>query len=256
MTSPQRSLAVAHLVCRRAAAADLAGRPFYAVQPPRGWARSSLGLSAPELCDTFRPQLIASGEWRGEGIAVLVDAVAIFELSADPFTAERHAVGICLHEIAHEIDRHDDDQEPDQGPEPSPACQPVKPTADRLPQLWHTVTASQDQDREALQIAPAFWSHGETFTRICCHLWYRAVHVAGYRLSPRCLAFANAYLSLEALASPEEYVATLADECKRHAGRPLAELRDIEPPETFSRLWHADVERVFSAGEAARLAVA
>lgn len=257
MSNPQRALSIAHMIARQAAAADLAGRPLYIVQPPRGWARVTVGLSAPDLCDVFRPQLVASGQWRGEGIAVLVDAVAMFERTIDPFVAERLTVGIALHELAHELDREDDDQEPDQGPQLSLPCRPMASVEpDQLSQLWQTVAASEDQDRAGQPIAPAFWSHGESFTRICCHLWYRAVHLAGYRLSPRCLAFANAYLSLEALASPEEYVATLADECKRHAGRPLTELADIEPPAEFSEQWDRDVERVFSAGEAARLAVA
>jgi hypothetical protein len=91
-----------------------------------------------------------------------------------------------------------------------------------------------------------FLMHGEDFTRLCCHLWYRARFQGGCPLNPRHLAFGSAYGGLEYLPSPTECIDVLWPELQECQRLPLREVAAREQPQEFTKLWNSFLSAKFA----------
>lgn len=223
---------------------ELHERPLYLVQPAadskvaRYVTDRRLGMYCRGLDSALRSQLEAEGRWQGPGVGIIVDAEACYAVAGNDDNGMRRVVGVTLHELAHWLD------------DPEPAA------AERT--TYHELLAAIDkhQRREAkpTRIPPAFVGHGESFIRLCCHLWYRAGHGGGIVLPPRYLAFGNDYPSLEMLDSPLAYIDALGDELHVYLGLPLRGVATLPQPEQFTMLWDATLMQMFPTTAAVPLA--
>lgn len=206
---------------------ELASTPLYIVRP------EDRTLVTPEMLGDFdgcyyrqldralQPQLEAEKRWKGPGIAIVVSdrggAVA--------------TIALTLHELAHWLDRSEAD---------SPADDP-----------YDAFVKAADQTNAGAarpaSIPAALWAHGDSFTRLCCHLWYRATRMAECFIKPEWLGFGNVYPGLEMLRCPTEYVGLLYDECQHNRHRPLRTIAATRPPTEFTELWNSDLNRIFEA---------
>ncbi len=172
-------------------------------------------------------------------MAVAVDVDAPARLGLDEFGAERMIVGVTLHELAHFLDC----------PEPSFEAPSTEPQVSA--ERYATFAAAIERPQPVLPIPAAFWSHGKSFTRTCCHLSHRTQTRGGLPLRAKWLGFARDYPTLEALASPVAFATSLADELDRLADLPLREIATIEPPAAFSQLWAETESRIWEQARAA-----
>ena len=188
---------------------DLAARPLYIIQPAAGSLVTRqitgrrLGMYFAGLDSALQRQIKSEGRWRGPGVCIVVDALACFATAADDDDAQRKVLGITLHELAHWLDL----REPD-----------AAPTHD---DLVAAIKESKRVETEPQQFSQAFLLHGESFIRLCCHLWYRAAHGGGCILRAHCLGFGRDYDGLEYLDSPATYIDALGDELQRCQDLPL-----------------------------------
>lgn len=214
---------------------DLRGVPVYIVQPAAGlmvtreMTGCHMGLFYPGLDRALQPQLEASGRWRGPGVAIVVDAVLLFAMSEHDDNGLRAVVGSVLHELAHWADR------------PEPAEPSPTPYHDFLTTVERAATPPAEPPR----FSPAFLAHGESFIRLCCHLWYRAAHGGGCILRPWHLHFGNDYNGLEMLGAPATYIEALSNELRACKSFPLRTIAEMEPPAEFAALWDDVLERMF-----------
>ncbi len=233
----KHALNVAERVAR-AVVPELEGRPLYLIQPAIGSLvppskGAGGGLFVPNLAATVRPQLEAEGRWRGPGPAVVVDAFWLMASAADDDVGLRRVVGVALHELAHWLDR--------------PESTKVVAHADWLE------AKSNLQQPEPLPcgVTVTFLTHGESFTRACCHLWYRATRGGGMVMTAKHLGFGSDYPALDYLHRPDQYIDAIWPELESRKGEPLRQILKSDPPSAFAALWNQIYERFIDAAPAA-----
>ena len=220
----------------RACIPELSGVPLYIVQPRvDGMVKSCMlggrsGCYVKNLDAMLQPELEQQGRWHGPGAAVVVDAAQIYQTVPYPFNAERQVIGATMHELVHWI-------EAPERPEPTPST-----AAERYLEF---VEHCKSPPECRASIPAEFWSHGDTFIRLCCHVWWRMAHGGGFVLRPDFLAFAAAYEGLETLSRPIAYVAALDCEFEPNRDLPLRALASIAPPDPFVELWKRDEAQIY-----------
>ena len=215
---------------------DIAARPLYIVQPAadsmmtREMIGHRTGCYFPHLDSALRPMLESEGRWQGPGVAIVVDAWTCFVLARDDYDGERAVIGTTLHELAHWLDRPEETEVP----------------SDQYARITTAFAERAERESKPRVFSPDFLSHGESFIRLCAHLWYRCGRGGGIYLRPRWFCFGNHYVGLEMLDSPDEYIAALGEELSECAGLPLRQLAAMEPPREFTALWDKTLERMYS----------
>ncbi|MBC7854268.1 MAG: hypothetical protein IAF94_12615 [Pirellulaceae bacterium] len=224
---------------------DVAGVPLHVVQPKVMVGSVLAGFVHDRLCPIMRPELEAAGQWRGEGWTIAADIDHIFARDIPDSTAERLAVGLILHEAAHLL----------VSAAAPPADKPA-PNSEPADDIAAFVAESQRalSDESPARIPAAFWGHGDRFTRVCCHLYFRYISGGNYRLYPKDLIFGNAYPTLDLLSDPGKYAWLLWDELGANRYCAFREIVPATLPEAFALQWQADASRVFDSALAARAA--
>jgi hypothetical protein len=100
---------------------------------------------------------------------------------------------------------------------------------------------------ESPEFPPNFVWHDEEFTRLCCHLWYRANHGGCCILGPQYLAFGSDYQGLEFLHRPMDYIAALGDELEKCQSLPLREVLEFEQPPAYVALRRRTIQQMLLA---------
>lgn len=233
---PQQAIIDAERIAR-AAIRDPGNRPVYVVTPAVGTMMTPEiigdygGFFQPHLDLILRPQLERQGRWRGPGICVVVNAQSFFDDSRCPDNAYRRVVGTVLHEIAHWVDHRE-----------SPATRDA---------IERPLSSIDDERKVAEQfvervLGPTFpeplVSHGEGFSRACCHLRHRA-KLGGCDLQFGHLHFGHFYSGLEMLHACSTYAEALRDEMARLQHLPLREAMALAPPDEYTRLWNRTYRR-------------
>ena len=230
-----QTLAIAEYVAR-ACVPELSGMKLYIVQPsPDGMVTSCMiggraGCYVPGLDAMLQPELERQGQWRGSGLAIIVDHESIRRTVPDPFDAERCVIGATLHEIVHWLDTPE-------RPEPPPGT-----ATERYLEFVERCKPAPDY---RASIPADFWGHGASFVRIASHVWWRLCHGGGYVMRPDFLGFGAAYEGLETLSRPIAYVTALDSEFEANRDRPLRTLASIAPPAAFVELWKTDEARIY-----------
>ena len=243
--SDNQTLASALLTAERVARnviPELAGRPLYIVEPADGTMFTGAmlgwhgGLFYPGLDVALQPQLEAQGRWKGRGVCVVVNAFQCFVYATHDDDGQRAVIGVVLHELAHAFDHCEKLDVPEnQYDRFAAACE-----------LSAGTTAIMEPSPGNL-FSPLLLGHGESFIRLCAHLWYRSSHGGGFVLRPRHLAFGSDYTALPMLHTPQEYIEALWPELKKCQGLPLRALADIDPPPAFTELWNQVLVKFMSA---------
>lgn len=219
-------------ICRRVFATDLQERPLYVITAAELGINAGKfhGLHCAGLAHLARPALESSGRWEGAGPVVLVERQA----------CESAEVALALHEVCHWLDF------------PERAGDYSLLTRDDMADVLNRAVGNLAAIYEApiADVPPAIYLHDDTFTRLACHAWWRAVYGCGYYLRPEQLHFAGVYHGLDAISHPSEYVGTLYRECQSWRGRPLRELASTPPPAEFTDLWNDDLRRLMHIAEA------
>jgi hypothetical protein len=195
---------------------------------------SCLGLYYHGLDQVLQPQLERQGRWEGRGCAVAIDAFRVFAtMSETNDDALRKVVGLVLHEIAHWADFLD-----------------VELAAVPYDTFVAKCHASEVRRENVSAVCPdtlatELVTHGESFIRICAHLWHRCRKHGGIVLGPQYLNFGNTYKTLRMLHSPVEYLDALSEELNVLEKLSFAELAQVRPPMRFTELWNESLARVF-----------
>ena len=175
----------------------------------------------------IRDHLVARGEWRGKGPAIVFRSDHIREHYGDhPENFRRGVLEIMLHETAHALPAIP--SLPDF--EPSPILRKIQ--ADRFARCASTI-----DDGNAVESC-----HGAQFIRIAAHLWYRSL-AAGFVGAPWNIFSGYRYN----LSHPFAYVEALGDELRRMYSATFAEIEATPPPQAFADLWQADFMRLEKA---------
>lgn len=234
------ALAVAERVARTVFRNELHGRPIYLIQPERGTLLTpemlrGAGLYCRGLDRLLKPMLEAKGEWRGNGVAAIVDAFQLFALASDDDDALRSTIGTTLHELCHFVDMPDRvEVGPDDYPKFAAACEAAKAPPAETPE-W----------------PPNFIFHSHSFTRIACHAWWRCRRFGGVVLDPRYLHFGSDYGGLEWLPSPAEFIDALGDELETFEECSLRIIAAGPEPEAYAALWNRVFETKFLPAQGA-----
>jgi len=207
-------------------ATDMNGLPLYLVQPEMG--QHVGGWYSPCNDAIFRDQIEASGGWRGPGpcVAICLDTEE-FQGIEDDHDRERWILGVVLHELTHFVDYS------------AEKVQPRERTQEETATAWATIEARITDEQPASRLPWIYRTHGASFTRLACHVWYRANKL--FPISPYSLCFGNVYPSLWLLESPRVYIDSLRDELEEYpATSPLRVLPwGFDPPEAYTSLWRS-----------------
>lgn len=211
---------------RRLAPADLGNVPLYVVDAALAGPGDTLGFAGESLDLAYQEQI--GQRWRGRGACFAVDLQQVQD-QADIETPNeearkagfiRQALALALHEFAHVLSQA---KLFSQGVTQSAARQ----SATRCLQ-------TPDEDTPGGDVA---WvGHDGQFLRTVAHVEHRARAL----LRSPVQAYAVAGL-LYGLSKGEAYRQALADEPAKLAGKPLAEIMQTRPPQSFIDLWQADL---------------
>ena len=207
---------------------DLSGAPLYIWPEPLATVDGRF-LRNGDLA--IQEQLIAAGRWRGRGPALFISYAAVDRIAFDHSDFERRFIGVCLHELAHWLDR-----EPPAG---ARQLEPVeRPAPEKIEAACRSLATKPPEGPCRLRaLNRASLSHGQSFARLCVHLWWRAAHGGGRILSPHHLVFGSTYRGLEWQPTPAELIDTLGDEMRRLRALPLREVLGLDPSPQFVDLW-------------------
>jgi hypothetical protein len=222
----------------RAAIRDLADVPLYVITPREGTVltRDVLGPRdgmCIRHCDAmFRHELERTGEWRGPGVAIIVDDQSSELVSLGEFDQVKWMTGLLLHELTHCLDK------------PAEVAAPVEIEPAQAIAALTRVTLALKETTEGFGVSVNYRAHGPSFTRIACHVWHRAKQ-AGFPIAPHWLGFGASYPGLGGLlAPPERYIEALADELDEAKSLKLRSICGFEPPDAYLKLWQASGERL------------
>lgn len=237
-------------LCRRVAAADLAGRPVYVVAKSEIFAgyegSSCYGCTGPLLDLAVRPAL--GDRWEGRGGAMIIEDESIardaagFAARAAPHLRRRRMraafrevfAAVSLHELAHLLD----------GKLYADWPEARAPLAAVSRVYAETFVPTKRKANSGPAATVPFHQHEWGFIRTVLHLVHRAgrcgarVHSAD--------AFDGGCYGLSGVWS---YSAALGDEPERMEGQTIAEIRQTRPPERFVNLWRSDYLRWLGATE-------
>lgn len=231
---------------RQLAPIDVDGMPLYALYAddvPNGFLPvGASGVTGRPLDLALQSHLETSGQWKGRGPALIVDAGAAQEmalakadavggLDVEDFCSLREALiaSIALHEFAHTLSRSID-------------TATDKPH-EAIEALW-TGAASRPFEETFTATLPPWFQHGADYIRALCHLAYRA-EVDGHMIVADA-AFAS---DIYELSSLDDYREALGDEPKQLFGCSFAAIRATRPPEAFVELWQSDLQAWERANE-------
>jgi len=230
-------------LCRRIAPGDIAGHPVYVCfasempQPLRP-SPATWGYTGPALDLAIHHWLSDSGRWRGRGIAIVINDIAINEdvstlagNDAD-FRNDLYATRILatvLHELAHALSMKLDFK-----PLPVEVAEEIEAKALATTTTW---VATSDEHTAELS-GPAWLGHEAGFIRALLHVIQRAYR-AGIERLPDNLLFVSEHYSLSQLWN---YRRALEPEIEAF-GQPLTfhDLRQCRPTESFIELWKKDL---------------
>ncbi len=229
---------------RRIAPADLGGHPVYItfaseLPEPQRPPSYTWGLTGPILDLSLRRWLEAESRWRGRGLAIVLQDLAIrkeaSELSAGDrsFSDELYRARLfatAAHELAHALSRPLDLVIP-----PKEIEREVCESAEAALTSFAKVTEAEAD--EPSDLPPWAGGHDAMFVRILVHVLDRAEKITGQRI-PTSLAFPHRRYELSIL---EGYRRALAPEIVAFdRWLTFSDLRLCVPPKAFCELWRDD----------------
>lgn len=214
----------AEQLCRNVAPQDLAHLPLYLLRHSRMTA--DLGGNYHYAFTMTRADLLYRDQidpWLGRGPCIVVNDIGLAE-DFEACDLRYVTLNLVLHELAHVLDKGDQYSE-EHGESPE------KIQFDRL-------VIDKSTTRPGRSELPRYFGHEASFIRIALHLVHRA-SVAGFDTKPTGIVHSQRY----GLSLMSHYADALDDEPQRLATLTFREIRGIEPPETFQRLWQADLNQ-------------
>lgn len=181
-----------------------------------------LGLSSLTLDWQFRKAI--GDDWRGRAACILVNDTTLAKMyPSDQMGFRFHFWAICVHEAVHVIED---------------GIPRNIPRNERLAVITDAVMRTGDKKRPTeIGLAP-FHGHEDNFIRLALHAAHRARR-AGYMVDDEQVCDSRMYQ----LSEMRVYSDALGDEPYQFARVPLQNLYAVPPPEKFTELFAADVER-------------